>query len=119
MLHWMRDKDEYKHLRNKVIFGTDWYLTHLTRADAGAEYGNYCREFKRMIDEVDPTFWIRFTLVNPWTCYSFTKETIRLMKKALQLEGADKKTLAERCDKLLALDDEVARIKGQLEQWDK
>jgi predicted TIM-barrel fold metal-dependent hydrolase len=119
MLHWMRDKDEYKHLRNKVIFGTDWYLTHLTRGDAGAEYGNYCREFKRMIDEVDPTFWIRFTLVNPWTCYSFTKEKLSNMKEALCDAGANKGNAKKALDKLWALDDEVARIKGQLEQWDK
>jgi len=54
MLHWMRGKDEYKHLRNKVIFGTDWYLTHLTRTDDGAEYGHYCRDFKKLIDQVRP-----------------------------------------------------------------
>jgi hypothetical protein len=119
ILHWVRDKEEYKHLRDKVIFGTDWYLTHLTRSDEGAEYGNYCREFKRMIDQVDPTFWIRFTLVNPWTCYSITKEKLQNMKEALCDAGADEIKAQKALDKLLALDDEVTRIKGQLEQWDK
>lgn len=118
MLYWMRDRDDYKHLRNKVIFGTDWYLTHLTRTDDGAEYGNYCRDFKKFIDQIDSTFWIRFTLVNPWLCYSMSKKKLEMMKKFLQNAGADKKALTEQYEKLLKLDDEVSRIKEQLENWD-
>jgi predicted TIM-barrel fold metal-dependent hydrolase len=118
MLHWMRDRDEYKHLKHKVIFGTDWYLTHLTRSDEGAEYGNYCREFKKLIDQVDATFWIRFTLVNPWDCYSMTKEKMQNMKEALCDAGADESDAQKALDKLLKLDDEVSRIKEQLTKWD-
>jgi predicted TIM-barrel fold metal-dependent hydrolase len=118
MLYWMRDRDEYRHLRNKVIFGTDWYLTHLTRDDDGAEYGNYCRDFKKLIDQVDSTFWIRFTLVNPWECYSMSKEKLRWMAEALKTGGAKKNTLQENLNQLLKLDDEVCRIKEQLAKWD-
>ena len=118
MLYWMRDRDEYRHLRNKVIFGTDWYLTHLTRSDDGAEYGNYCRDFKKLIDQVDSTFWIRFTLVNPWECYSMSKEKLRWMAEALKTGGAKKNTLQENLNQLLKLDDEVCRIKEQLAKWD-
>jgi len=118
MLHWMRDKDEYKHLKNKVIFGTDWYLTHLTRTDEGAEYGHYCRDFKKLIDQVDPTFWIRFTLVNPWSCYSMSKDKLRMMKNALIKAGSKESTVVEQYEKLIKLDDEVSRIKEQLAKWD-
>ena len=118
MLHWMRDKDEYKHLKNKVLFGTDWYLTHLTRTDEGAEYGHYCRDFKRLIDQVDATFWIRFTLVNPWNCYSMTKEKLLKMFDALKKAGAKNDALNKNLDQLLKLDDEVSRIKEQLVKWD-
>lgn len=118
MLHWIRDREEYKHLRNKIIFGTDWYLTHLTSNDKGAEYGNYCRDFKMLIDQVDPTFWIRFTLVNPWSCYSMSKKKITNLKEELKTAGAYKKKLNERYDTLLKLDDEVSHIKKQLARWD-
>jgi len=118
MLYWMRDRDEYRHLRNKVIFGTDWYLTHLTRDDDGAEYGNYCRDFKKLIDQVDSTFWIRFTLVNPWECYSMSKDKLRKMADALKAAGAKENDLYEKLNLLLKLDDEVSRIKEQLAKWD-
>lgn len=118
MLHWMNDKDEYKHLRNKIIFGTDWYLTHLTRTDDGAEYGNYCRDFKKLIDQVDSTFWIRFTLVNPWNCYSMSTEKLRMIKNNLIKAGSKETAVLERYEKLLKLDDEVSRIKEQLVKWD-
>jgi predicted TIM-barrel fold metal-dependent hydrolase len=118
MLHWMRDRDEYKHLRNKVIFGTDWYLTHLTRSDEGAEYGHYCRDFKKLIDQVDSTFWIRFTLVNPWLCYTMSKSKLKNMKEALCDAGVDKPKTQKNLDLLLTLDDEVSRIKEQLARWD-
>ncbi|NLP01610.1 MAG: hypothetical protein GX089_03875, partial [Fibrobacter sp.] len=114
----MRDRDEYRHLRNKVIFGTDWYLTHLTRSDDGAEYGNYCRDFKKLIDQVDSTFWIRFTLVNPWECYSMSKDKLRTMKNSLIKADANESTVLKRYNQLLKLDDEVSRIKEQLAKWD-
>ena len=119
MLYWMRDRDEYRHLQNKVIFGTDWYLTHLTRDDDGAEYGNYCRDFKKLIDQVDSTFWIRFTLVNPWKCYSMSKDKLRTMKNSLIKADANESTVLKRYNQLLKLDDEVSRIKEQLAKWDK
>jgi hypothetical protein len=118
MLCWMRENDEYKHLKNKVIFGTDWYLTHLSRTDEGGQYTTYCRDFKKLLDSVDPTFWIRFSLVNPWSCYSMNKEKVRMMKDALIKAGSNETTVLRQCDKLLILDDEVTRIKEQLAQWD-
>lgn len=118
MFYWIRDRDEYKHLRNKVIFGTDWYLTHLTRSDDGAKYDNYCRDFKKLIDQVDPTFWVRFTLVNPWSCYSMSKGKLRKMADTLKAAGAIESVLYERLDRLLKLDDEVSCIKEQLTKWD-
>jgi len=113
----LRGRDNYRHLRNKIIFGTDWYLTHLTRSDDGAEYGNYCRDFKKLIDEVDSTFWIRFTLVNPWKCYSMSKEKLRWMAEALKKGGAKKNTLKKILNYLLKLDDEISRIREQLTKW--
>lgn len=118
MFYWIRDRDEYKHLRNKVIFGTDWYLTHLTRSDDGAKYDNYCRDFKKLIDQVDPTFWVRFTLVNPWSCYSMSSKILFQMKRALKDAKADKGKLEKEYKKLAKLDNEVSSIREQLAKWD-
>jgi hypothetical protein len=74
---------------------------------------------KVLLDEIDPTFWVRFSLINPWNCYSFTKEKINNMKEAIKDAGARENTLTIRCDALLKLDDEVTEIKEQLLKWDK
>jgi predicted TIM-barrel fold metal-dependent hydrolase len=116
MLRWMLDREDFHHLKNKLIFGTDWYLTHLSRTDESGYYGRYCRDFKRLLDTVDPTLWIRFSLVNPWTCYAISKEKIRMMKDALIKAGSIKTAVLEQCEKLCNLDDEVLRIKEQLAQ---
>ncbi len=114
VLGWIRDRDDYRHLKSKVIFGTDWYLTHLTRSDDGAEYGNYCRGFKVMLDEIDPTYWVRFTLVNPWNCYSMSREKIINMKEKLIKANAKEATVNRNFEMLLKLDDEVLRIKERI-----
>ena len=114
VLYWIRDRDEYRHLRKKIIFGTDWYLTHLTRKDDSAKYGNYCREFKKLIDQVDPTLWIRITLINPWTCYSISQNKLKKMCSALLVGDAKESGLYSNLDKLLKLDSEISQIKEQL-----
>ncbi len=114
MLCWIRDRGEYRHLRKKIIFGTDWYLTHLTRKDDSAKYGNYCREFKKLIDQVDPILWIRFTLINPWTCYSMNQNKLKKMCSALKAYGTKESILYENLEQLLKLDSEISRIKEQL-----
>jgi len=64
--------------------------------------------------DVDSTFWIRFTLVNPWECYSMSKEKLRWMAEALKKGGAKKNTLKKILNYLLKLGDEISRIKEQL-----
>ena len=107
MLKWIRDDENYKHLRHKIIFGTDWYLTHLTRSDSGAAYGNYCRAFKRLLDSIDESFWVQFTMINPWKFYGMSKVKVDNIASALKLAGADEAALTEKVNQLRAVDKEV------------
>jgi len=68
-----------KHLRDKLIFGSDWYFTYLTDVSMGNSsvphnYNNYCRKFKALFSEVDDTgkFWERVSLINPWFFYTLS-----------------------------------------------
>ena len=68
-----------KHLRDKLIFGSDWYFTYLTDVSMGNSsvphnYNNYCRKFKALFSEVDDTgkFWERVSLINPWSFYALS-----------------------------------------------
>ncbi len=67
------DKDFKKKLRNRILFGTDWYMTLLEQVD----YGKYCRDAKRFLDEFDSSLWVRFTQVNPYKFYRLDHPRIR------------------------------------------
>jgi hypothetical protein len=88
MLRLIQDEknEEFKHLKNKLIFGSGWYLTSLTDVSKGGRsvgdrvpishtYSNYCREFKTLFSiadmEVNGTLWERVSLINAWNFYGF------------------------------------------------
>jgi hypothetical protein len=75
----------FKHLMNKLIFGSDWYLTYLTPIAKNAKYGKYCNAFKDLFDEVDRTgeLWEHVSLLNPWKCYSLSMKKFEDMRKIL------------------------------------
>jgi len=64
----------YGHLKKKLIFGSDWYLTYLTPIAKNAKYDAYCNKFKNIFYLIDPSgeLWERATLINPWDCYSLS-----------------------------------------------
>jgi hypothetical protein len=77
------NNNKFKHLKYKLIFGSGWYFTYLMDMSYSTEsfqhnYRDYCREFKILFDEVDPTgeFWERVSLINPWKFYGLSKEKI-------------------------------------------
>ncbi len=112
------DDKRYYHLRHKIIFGTDWYLTMLN-VTKGGDYGNYCRKIKKFLDSIDRTLWIRFTLVNPWEFYGFgNSDKLEQMKKALVLQSADSKIANMNYLKLIEINKEVNEIKENLTDWD-
>jgi len=83
------ENDEFRHLRNKLIFGTDWYLTYLTDVANGGtgvngwedvrhSYSSYCREFKNLFYAADKEgkgkLWERVSLINPRSFYAMSQE---------------------------------------------
>jgi hypothetical protein len=75
----------FERLKDKLIFGSDWYLTHLTPIAKNAKYSNYCLAFRNLFDEVDKSgeLWERVSLINPWKCYSLSLKKIRNMHSVL------------------------------------
>ena len=97
------DDDKYRHLKDKIIFGTDWYLTLITRKNGGA-YGDYCSTFKRFLDRIDKTLWVRFTLVNPWEFYGLGDErNFPRIKEGLRIGKSDPCKLKRQFDKSVIL----------------
>jgi hypothetical protein len=71
MLELIQNEDEdFKHLKYKLIFGSDWYLTHMMDLN-NMDYHGYCSEFKTLFDAVDESgeLWERVSLINPWNFY--------------------------------------------------
>ncbi|MBN1577401.1 MAG: amidohydrolase family protein [Chitinispirillaceae bacterium] len=62
---------QYDHLKDKILFGTDWYMTLL--ALRGKTYKTFCEEFwdffRELPDGMD--LWERFTFINPVSFYGF------------------------------------------------
>jgi hypothetical protein len=58
-------------LKDRILFGTDWYMTLLAQVD----YLEYVEEAKKALDAVDTSLWPRFTQHNPYRFYQFGKET--------------------------------------------
>jgi predicted TIM-barrel fold metal-dependent hydrolase len=91
MLRLIQDKEHegFKHLKDKLIFGSGWYLTGLTDVSKGGRsigdgvptghsYGNYCREFKNLFSISDVgcngALWERVSLINAWNFYGFSED---------------------------------------------
>jgi hypothetical protein len=98
------------HLKKKILFGTDWYMTMLTQ-DNG-EYQEYCENWKKFLDTIDETLWIRFSFVNPFEFYGLGDEDkIDKMQYALIKSAATSDEVQNNYDKLLRLRSEVDKFK--------
>jgi len=66
---------------NRILFGTDWYMTLLVLTKVnltgledygllkGKDYSTFSLEIKKMLDAIDFRIWIRFTILNPVKFY--------------------------------------------------
>ena len=112
-------KPDRIHLRDKIIFGTDWYLTMITRTSGGA-YGEYCRIMKKFLDSIDHTLWVRFTLVNPWEFYGLGNEIkLNQLKIGLIAAKASETEVDRKLDRLKRINEEVQKLKEKYARWDK
>ena len=68
-----------EHLKDRVLFGTDWYLTLLD----GINYVEYCQEAKRALDEFDTSLWYKFTQYNPYRFYRLDQQIDRIARNII------------------------------------
>ena len=73
-------------LKDRVIFGTDWYMTFLyePKTLTGKHFEQYCRDTKKCLDEVDLSLWPRFTQINPYTFYRLDREILRISENIIE-----------------------------------
>ncbi|HBG06229.1 MAG: hypothetical protein A2075_00780 [Geobacteraceae bacterium GWC2_58_44] len=67
------------HLKDRILFGTDWYLTLLD----GINYVEYCQEAKKALDEFDTSLWPKFTQHNPYRFYRLDKQIDRITRNII------------------------------------
>jgi hypothetical protein len=67
---------QHSHLKEKILFGTDWYMTLL--ALGGKSYKKFCEEFWEFFNEIPGgmKLWQQFTFINPFTFYGFNSSEI-------------------------------------------
>ena len=63
-----------EHLKDRILFGTDWYLTLMD----GVDYTEYCQTAKKALDEFDTSLWPRFTQYNPYKFYRLEEQIMRI-----------------------------------------
>ena len=113
-------ENKYPHLKDKFLFGTDWYLTLLVMGKG--DYRVYCENFKKFFDGIDKSLWTRFTLLNPYEFYGLgNKNKMEKMagslKDAFDLNNKDKKQFETKIDegmeKILGLQHRIDKIKSK------
>ena len=67
---------QYDHLKDRILFGTDWYMT--LPALHGKSYQAYCEEFYEFFNMMPGgrDLWIRLTFLNPFEFYGFKDKAI-------------------------------------------
>jgi len=80
----MVDKETFEIVRDRVLFGTDWYMTLLYTAPFhGMNYWDYCTETKTFLDKIDPGLWPRFTMHNPYRFYRLDEQVPRIAESII------------------------------------
>jgi hypothetical protein len=104
----------YRHLREKMIFGVDWYLSLITRAPA---YREYVESFFRSMGEADPWLWYRISLVNPATFYRLDNRLLLSNMHSGLREGLAHREKAEAgYARVLRIAGQVAQIRQNLDK---
>jgi len=60
---------QYKKLRSRILFGTDWYMIFAYGALNKKNLWDYCTESKAWLDSFDTSLWPYFTQYNPYRFY--------------------------------------------------
>jgi predicted TIM-barrel fold metal-dependent hydrolase len=91
--------EQNKHLKDKVLFGTDWYMTLV--ALGGKSYRKFVEEFWDFFNEIPDgiSLWTRFTFLNPFEFYGFNDpDILNNMIAALKTAKCDPDKLQDNSD---------------------
>ena len=83
-IKWIIANPGYQHLKNRILFGTDWYMTLLDNV----EYEPYYEEAKKTLDSIDTSLWVRFTLINPIRFYKLHTQIGRIAENIIKRRNA-------------------------------
>jgi hypothetical protein len=117
LLREMRDNNQYQHLKDKVIFGVDWYLSLLTGAP---KYKEYVESFFETMGEIDKSQWLRSALVNPAAFYGLDKkDKLDNMQAALltitkSSNSEVKEMLRTNYKNALRIKDQIASVRAKI-----
>jgi predicted TIM-barrel fold metal-dependent hydrolase len=67
-------------LRERLLFGTDWYMTLLD----GVDYAEYVSATKTFIDSFDNDLWFQMTQVNPYDFYRLDEQIERIARNIVE-----------------------------------
>lgn len=117
---YLLEESHYAHLKDRILFGTDWYMTHITRSH-NCDYPHTVYEMKRLLDSVScrigDDLWTRFTLINPATFYGLDdQDKLRNMAQALTDFASGEKDLTVPQDRLEANLERMLAIKDMVEE---
>ncbi|MFW6352237.1 MAG: amidohydrolase family protein, partial [Bacteroidota bacterium] len=114
---------ENKELWDRVLFGTDWYMTHLACSRGQQEYKDFCLKIKKELDEIGDSFWIKATLLNPVRFYGFDNKMkmnnlYDKLADKLRDSSTNTTTLEINYRKLTKAMDKIETIKSSLQNSD-
>jgi hypothetical protein len=112
----MEDKETFEIVRDRVLFGTDWYMTLLyTSPFHGMNYWDYCTKTKAFLDDIHSSLWPRFTMHNPYRFYRLDKQVPRIAESIIARrqteEVKDKNEGTVKDDKITIIRKEAAWIR--------
>ncbi len=103
---------EFSHLKDKIIFGVDWYLSLVTGAPG---YQEYVDKFIFTMSQFDEWQWYRSAIVNPATFYGLDNIAImESMCSALEENCTDVQKVYERYERMKTLPEQVETIRNEL-----
>jgi predicted TIM-barrel fold metal-dependent hydrolase len=106
-------------LKKRLLFGSDWHMIMIV--SPFDNYDDYCKKWKRYLDDIDEKLWVRFSLVNPFEFYGLSNKN-----KLIQINSGLKKSIGkvtstheQNYSKILEIQKEVENLKEALDQWDQ
>jgi|WetSurMetagenome_2_1015567.scaffolds.fasta_scaffold35203_2 predicted TIM-barrel fold metal-dependent hydrolase len=111
--------EQYAHLKDKILFGTDWYMTLV--ALGGKNHKKFCEEFWEFFQGIPDGMglWTRFTFLNPFEFYGFNDKTIsenlyKSLKENLKNAPAENKKCDSNYKRLQQIQQEYSKLRKKL-----